>query len=150
MEDDEITLFLKKKEIEDFHFDNIEEIEDYFRLLFLKLEECYHVTIEGFYNIKVFFDKNEGMVLKLTKEDVDYYPFHQVEMRIIKEDTEFLYKVDDVLPFLSFDIDIYLYKNNFYIKNNNKKEVYNLYELGRLIYENTDIILKKGEKFTKE
>lgn len=150
IEDEEITLFLKKKEIEDFHFENIEEIEDYFRSLFLKLEEHYHIEIEGFYNIQVFLDKNEGMVLKLEKEDMDYYPFHQVEMRILKEDTVFLYKVDDILEFLPLNVDIYFYKNEFYVKNNKKKQVYNLYEFGKLIYENTDIILKKGILFTKE
>ncbi len=141
---------MKKKEIEDFHFENIEEIEDYFRALFLKLEEYYHIEIEGFYNIQVFLDKNEGMVLKLEKEDMDYYPFHQVEMRIVKEDTVFLYKVDDILDFLPLNVEIYSYKNEFYIKNNKKKQVYNLYEVGKLIYENTDIILKKGILFTKE
>lgn len=142
--DDEITLFLKKKEIENFQFDNIEKVEDYFRSLFLKLEEYYHITIEGFYNIQVFLDKKEGMVLKLKREEIDYYSFHQIEMRIIKEDTIFLYKVDDIVDFLNLPVDIYFYKGEFYIKNKGKKEVYNLYEFGKLIYENTDIILKNS------
>lgn len=141
---DEITLFLKKKEMENFHFDDIEKVEEYFRSLFSKLEEYYHITIEGFYNIQVFLDKKEGMVLKLTREEIDYYPFHQIEMRILKEDTVFLYKVEDVLDFLNLPVDIYFYKDEFYIKNKGKKEVYNLYEFGKLIYENTDVILKNS------
>lgn len=150
IEEDIITLFLKKAEIEDVHFDNIEEIEDYFRILFLKLEEYYHVAIEGFYNIRVFLDIEEGMVLKLIKEDLDYYNFHQLEMRIVKEDTIFLYKVEDILDFLELPVDIYFYKNEFYIKKKENKQVYNLYEFGKLIYENTDIILKNGLLCTKE
>ena len=71
-------------------------------------------------------------------------------MRILKEYTVFLYKVDDILDFLPLNVDIYFYKNEFYVKNNKKKQVYNLYEFGKLIYENTDIILKKGILFTKE
>ena len=31
IEQDQITLFLKKEEIEDFHFEDIEEVEDYFK-----------------------------------------------------------------------------------------------------------------------
>lgn len=147
--EEEITLFLKKREIESFHFEELEEIEDYFRELFLKLSEYYHITIEGFYNIQVFVDEKEGMVLKLSKEDMEYYPFHQVEMRIVKEDTKFLYKVEDVLDFLADSVDIYFYKDEFYVQNKGEKEVYNLYEFGKLIYENTDIILKKGVLFTK-
>lgn len=150
IEHDQITLFLKKEEIEDFHFEDIEEVEEYFRTLFSKLEEYYQITIEGFYNISVFLDKAEGMILKLEKEDIDYYHFHQIEMRIVKEDTVFLYQVEDILDFLESDVDIYFYKNEFYIKNNNQKKVYNLYEFGKIIYENTDIILKKGLLFTQE
>ena len=37
-------------------------------------------------------------------------------MRIVKEDTVFLYQVDDILDFLDSDVDIYFYKNEFYIK----------------------------------
>ena len=150
IEQDQITLFLKKEEIEDFHFEDIEEVEDYFRTLFSKLEEYYQITIEGFYNISVFLDKAEGMILKLEKEDIDYYHFHQIEMRIVKEDTVFFYYLNDILDFLDSDVDIYFYKNEFYIKNNNPKKVYNLYEFGKIIYENTDIILKKGLLFTQE
>lgn len=150
IEHDQITLFLKKEEIEDFHFEDIEEVEEYFRTLFSKLEEYYQITIEGFYNISVFLDKSEGMILKLEKEDIDYYHFHQIEMRIVKEDTVFLYQVEDILDFLESDVDIYFYKNEFYIKNNDQKKVYNLYEFGKIIYENTDIILKKGLLFTQE
>ena len=71
-------------------------------------------------------------------------------MRIVKEDTVFLYQVDDILDFLNLNMEIYQYQNKFYIKNNSKNEVYNLYEFGKLIYENTDIILKKGIRFTEK
>ena len=149
--EEEITLFLRKNEIENFDFEDIDEVEDYFRTLFLKLEEFYNIVIEGFYNIHVFLDKNEGMVLKLEKEDIDYYhAFHQVEMRIVKEDTLFLYQVDDVLNFLRADVDIYVYKDQFYLQNRKKKEEYSLYEFGRLIYENTDNILKQGVLLTEK
>lgn len=151
IDDEDIILFLRKDKIKKFDFNEIEEIEEYFRTLLLKLEENYHIQIEGFYNIQVFLDKKEGMVLKLQKEDIDYYhSFHQIEMRIMKEDTCFLYQVDDILDFLNLNVDIYQYQNQFYIKNKSPKKVYNLYEFGRLIYENTDIILKKGTLFTEK
>jgi len=151
VEDDTLILYLKKDKMKNINFKNIEEVEDYFRSLLLKLEEDYHTPIEGFYNIQVYFDKSEGMVLKLEPEDIDYYhSFHQIEMRIVKEDTVFLYQVDDILDFLNLNMEIYQYQNKFYIKNNSKNEVYNLYEFGKLIYENTDIILKKGIRFTEK
>lgn len=151
IEDEEITLFLKLEEIEKFDFEDIDEVEDYFRTLFLKLEEYYHIEIEGFYNIQVFLDKKEGMVLKLQREDLDYYhAFHQVEMRILKEECVFLYEIEDALDFLLSGNDIYYYKNKFYLKKKQKKEVYNLYEFGKLIYEDTDTILKRGILLNKK
>lgn len=148
---DEIILFLKKDEVGNFNLKKVDEVEEYFRSLLLKLEENYHLQIEGFYNIQAFLDKKEGLVLKLEKEDIDYYhSFHQIEMRITKEDTVFLYEVDDILDFLNKDLEIYQYQNKFYIKNNSTKKVYNLYEFGRIIYENTDVIMKKGSLFTEK
>ncbi len=150
-EGETLILYLKKDKMKNVNFKNVDEVEDYFRSLLLKLEEDYHIQIEGFYNIQVYLDKLEGMVLKLEKEDIDYYhSFHQIEMRIMKEDTVFLYEVEDILDFLNLNVEIYQYQNKFYIKNNHKKRVYNLYEFGKLIYENTDIILKKGKIFTEK
>ncbi len=146
--EDELVLFLKKSEIENFCFEDLEAIEDSFRSLFLNLEEYYHITIEGFYNIHVYLDPEEGMVLTLQQEDLDYYPFHQVEMRIVKEETSFLYQVEEPLDFLTPDFDIYVYKNHFYVKKKTSKEVYSSYEWGKLIYEKTNIILERGKLLT--
>lgn len=149
--DENITLFLKKEEIEDFDFQDIDKVEDCFRSLFSRLKEYYHLEIEGFYNIHAFIDSEEGMVLKLEREKLEYYrTFHQIEMRIMKEDTTFLYEVSDFLDFINQGVSIYQYQNKFYIANPPGKVVYNLYEFGRLIYEDTEDILKNGLLLTKE
>ena len=145
--DDELVLFLKKQEMNDFCFEELDEIEEYFRSLFLNLDEYYHITIEGFYNIHVYLDEIEGMVLTLQKEDLDYYPFHQVEMQIVKEDTTFLYEIEEPLDFLSSNFDIYVYQNHFYVKKKTK-EGYSPYEWGKLVYEGTKEILKRGKLLT--
>ncbi len=151
VEETGIIIYLKKEELDGCNFDDIDEIEEYFRSLFLRLQEYYHITLEGFYNIHVYLDKNEGMVLKMEEEDIDYYShFHQLEMRIIKEEVVFLYEVEDIFPFVSPKNEIYTYKNHFYLRKKGKEEVYNLYELGKLVYENTDIILKKGTLLTEK
>ena len=140
----EIIIYLPKESMLNFQLEDMDAIEDSFRTLFSKLEEYYHIHLEGFYNIDVFLDLQEGMVLRLEKEDLDYYSFHQVEMRIVKEEVSFLYQVEDILDFLEDSYDIYFYQDHWYVKKRGTEDDLLLYEWGKLIYENTDCILKNG------
>ena len=89
------------------------------------------------------------MVKKIKKEYIDYYDsFHQIEMRIIKEDVTFLYEIDDILALPYQDLNIYIYNDKFYVKRKNKKKLYSLYEFGKLIYNNTEMIIKNGKEMT--
>ena len=145
-----LIIFVRRKEIEDISFEEVEDIENYFRTLFLQLEEFHHISLDGFYNIHVYLDPTEGMVLKLEKEEMEFCPFHQLEMRIVKENVKFLYEVEDIFDFLNPNYDIYSYQHHFYIQKKTKKEEYLLYELGKIIYEDTDKILKNGLLLTGE
>lgn len=149
MQEDDILIILKEEEIKKIDFEDIDKIESYFRDILLKLKKIYDIDINGFYNIHVYVDKREGMVLKLEKEYIDYYDsFHQIEMRIIKEDVTFLYEIDDILALPYQDLNIYIYNDKFYVKRKNKKKLYSLYEFGKLIYNNTEMIIKNGKEMT--
>jgi len=149
MQEDNLLLTFKESEIKKINFEDINKIETYFRATLLKLKEIYNIDIKGFYNIYAYVDPKEGMILKLEKENIDYYDsFHQLEMRILKEDVTFLYEVDDVLALPYENLDIYVYQNKFYVKRKNDKKVYSLYEFGRIIYEDTKKIIQNGKKMT--
>lgn len=147
--ENDIILFIKQTEVVDLNFEKKNEVEAYFKNILLKLKEYYSVDIKGFYDIYVYIDKKEGMVLRLENEDLDYYnSFHQLELRVLKEETVFFYEVEDILDLPLKEIDIYVYKNRFYIKRKNKKKVYSLYEFGKIIYEDTNKIINNGKKVT--
>lgn len=149
IQDGTIILIFKEMELKKVNFKDIEAVESYFRTILLKLKEVYGLEIKGFYNIYVYVDKKEGMVLKLEKENFDYYDnFHQIEMRIIKEDVNFLYEVEDILRLPYHQLDIYTYQDKFYVKRKNKKKAFCLYEFGKIIYENTKKIQENGNKVT--
>lgn len=148
-QDDNIILMFKESEIKKINFEDIDEVESYFRTTLLKLKEIYDIEIKGFYNIYAYVDKKEGMVLKLEKEKIDYYDsFHQIEMRIIKEDAIFLYEIEDILKLPYHKLDIYKYKDKIYVKRKNRARVPILYEFGKIVYENTKKILENGNKMT--
>ena len=64
-------------ELKKINFKDIEDVESYFKTTLLKLKELYGLEIKGFYNIYVYVDKKEGMVLKLEKENFYQGKFFQ-------------------------------------------------------------------------
>lgn len=136
------TLYLSKEYTDNIDFSNKLNIEDYFRRLFKKLKTFYNLDIKGFYNIKIYSDKYYGSILKMQKEDLEYYDCfdNHIDMRFSNKDySSFLYELNDL-----FDIDdslndkiiLYIYRNHMYVRI--VKEI-NSIQLGRLI-ENSKII----------
>ena len=136
------TLYLSKEYTDNIDFSNKLNIEDYFRRLFKKLKTFYSLDIKGFYNIKIYSDKYYGSILKMQKEDLEYYDCfdNHIDMRFSNKDySSFLYEINDL-----FDIDdslndkiiLYIYRNHMYVRI--VKEI-NSIQLGRLI-ENSKII----------
>ena len=113
-----LDIYLKKEIISDIDFKNKDSIESYLKKLFKKLKEKYELIIEGFYNVKIYVDKYYGVIIHLEKEDLDYYDCfkNQVDMRIIVEDINLYYLVDDIPPINIKKIDIINKNNNIYLK----------------------------------
>ena len=115
-----MTIFLNKHYIRDLNFDIKNDLESYFKNLFLKLKRYYDINISGYYNIEVYIDDNYGLIMKLNKEEIEYYDYfdNQIDMRISIKNNKFLYSIMD--PFIMNDIlhhsiDVYLYKDRYYI-----------------------------------
>lgn len=115
-----MTIFLSENYIKDLNFDIKKDLEDYFKKLFLKLKRHYDINVSGYYNIEVYIDDNYGLIMKLNKEEIEYYDYfdNQIDMRISIKNNKFLYSVMD--PFIMNDIlhhniDVYLYKDRYYI-----------------------------------
>ena len=143
------VLYLKKFDMKGIDFDNLSEVEEYFRDILLRLKEYYCIDITGFYNINVYIDNLEGIVFRLEKEKIDYYStFHHLEIRMVKEETIFLYEVDDIFDLPLKEVEIYVYKDNLYVKRKCNERVFLLYEFGKLIYENTSKIIDNGKRMT--
>lgn len=120
--DNNLIVFLNKKFVSDVDFSDKVFLEDYFRDLFIKFKDIYDIDISGSYEIIVFRDKFYGAVLKLIKDDVDYYDYYdsQIDMKIvISKYDKFLYKLNNSL---SYDIlsncSVYLFDGDMYLSLN--------------------------------
>lgn len=144
------TFFADKIDLEDSS-----TLEDYFKELFLRLHKYYHIELSGYYNIIIYHDRFYGMIIKLHKEDLDYYNYcdTEIDMRIlIERNHHFLYEVKDI-----FDLDkhilksgiLYIYQNHFYFRVTKKIsfiELGKLLEQSKMIYQDTESVIRCGKK----
>lgn len=148
-----MMIYLNKHYTKTIDLDSQDELEDYFKQLFLRLHQYYDISLHGYYNIILYCDRYYGMVIHLSKEEIDYYNYFdkEIDMRIVIDKTnQFLYQIDDyfALPTeLQKKITIYYYRDHFYVKV--KRELTDiefaiLLEQAILHYQQNDSIIKNG------
>ncbi len=153
--DNKIVVYLDKKSINDIDKNDIDDLENYFQRLFNKIKKYINIELKGFYNISIYIDYNIGTVIEIEKEDLEFISYYnnQIDMKIIKYESIFLFKVDDILNLkkeILKKINLYFYKNNYYIEivdKLSKKEITSFLEFVNLIYDTNDI-LEYGKKIT--
>ena len=156
IDDDNIIIYLSNNYTGKINFKDKDELQDYFRCLFLNLKKNYNISLEGYYDINVYVDKYYGSIIELHKEDFEYYDsiFNQVDMRISVIDASFLYEISD--PFFINktnleNIKLYFLNNKFYVKIINELNYnifYKLLEQSKIIYDNVDDIIYKSTLVT--
>lgn len=96
MDLDSIVLFLSDM---DFSLEeNIDNLEEQFRDIFLHLKNSYNVDIEGYYKIDIYKNKYYGMIVEMEKEEFEYFEYldNQVDMRISIHEELILYEFEDI------------------------------------------------------
>lgn len=153
--DNKIVVYLDKESINDIDKNDIDDLENYFQKLFNKIKKYITIELKGFYNISIYIDYNIGTVIELEKEEIEFISYYnnQIDMKIIKYDSIFLFKIDDFLSLkkeILKKINLYFYKNNYYIElvdRLTKQEIASFLEFTNLIYDTNDI-LEYGKKIT--
>jgi len=113
--------------------------------LIINIKEKYNIEMQGFYNVKVYHDKDYGFIIEMEKEELEYMDyFNDLEMNIEIIEDSFLYKIDDVFrikEILPKQL-IRKYADKLYLEIKNIQNI----ELG-IILENSEIIYgKEAEK----
>lgn len=121
LDDDKLIVFLNNYYLKKNNFSLKNNLEMYFKNLFLKLSEFYDITIKGFYDITIYQDNLFGVILDIKKEDIDFYSYYDdhIDMKIkIMKKEKFIFKLDKfsildnkVLQYCK----LYILKNDLYI-----------------------------------
>ncbi|MBR1377244.1 MAG: hypothetical protein IJ565_05515 [Bacilli bacterium] len=140
--DDNIIVFLNKYITKDLDYKDKKVLETELRNIFDKLKNYYNIKIKGYYDVYIYIDFNYGAILELKEDDLGYLEYDDtlIDMRIMVNNIEMLYKVDDIL-LLDIPYNLYLYKGNFYIEPLDRV---NNISMGKLL-ENSEIIYKGVE-----
>ncbi|MBE6160462.1 MAG: hypothetical protein E7157_05410 [Lactobacillales bacterium] len=150
--DDDILIYINK-ELVDIDFEDLDTTKEYFKKLFLKLKN--KIDINGFYFVNVYKDLIYGIVIELSKEEVDYLDYYtdEVDMHITLLENTFLYEVEDI--FFNEEIinnsDIIYYDKKIYLKLKKDLNDYlknELIEFSNLIYKDTNDIINYGKKLS--
>lgn len=154
MNDDEIIVFLNKRYFVDLDFENEQSLEEQFKKIFQTLTKDYNVENSGYYNIDIYKDNNYGLILKIIKEESEYYNYftNQIDMNINIHKDDFLYEID----YISLDkkilnyVKTFKYKNKIYlkiIKDIDDITLGYIVEMSEILYGNKSLeILKIGKE----
>lgn len=142
--EDKYIVFLNKEEIKDINFKEKEEVETCFKNVFSKLKKRLNDNLNGFFYIKTYLDTTFGVILVITKEDLEYYDYfsNQIDMQIeIEENSIILLEFEDFFDINS--VNIIKYDNKFYTRY---YDDINCLEFSNIVYgDMVDEILKKGK-----
>lgn len=121
LDDGKLIVFLNNFYLKKNSFSLKNNLEKYFKSLFIKLNQYYDIEIKGFYDINIYQDNLFGIILKLEKEDLNFYEFYDdhidMKIRIMKKE-KFLFKLDKFYLLNKNVLDyckIYEYDNSFYV-----------------------------------
>lgn len=132
---------------------NDQELSDYLKNIFEIIKEKTKFDIYGYYEVLIYKDINYGLIIKLDKEELEYFNCYnkQIEMKIaIAEESNILYCIDDLEILKKIPkFRIYLYKGKLYLELVSKIKYILLGELleySEVIFENVKEIKNNGEK----
>ena len=121
LDDDKLIVFLNNFYLKKNSFSLKNNLEKYFKELFIKLNQFYDIEIKGFYDISIYQDNLFGIILEIEKEDLNFYSYYDdhidMKIRIMKKE-RFLFELDK-FSLLNKEVfnycKTYVYKNNFFI-----------------------------------
>lgn len=135
-----MIIFLNKIDLD---FNDMNSLQEHLREIFLKINYIYKIEVKGFYYVKVFINKNVGVVLELDGEDLELdYLEGEIDMRIEVFEKTFLYEIEDILSLdkrIKDKVEIYKDQDKFIlkpIKELNYIEIGEILEYTKLIYKN--------------
>jgi hypothetical protein len=144
VDENNFIIYLNKYYIKDLDIENKKSIEEYFKKIFVSLKNNYNLDIYGYYDIRVYTNKQYGLIIDVYRLSNDYYKLYnnKIDMKIVVDtNNTFIYEVEDyfIVNILKRQIKNVYYKNDkYYIELNDKindRDYNYLLENSKIIYD---------------
>lgn len=136
--EDHYLVFVNNQYFAFLDWDDKEEISKNVKSLVLKLNQFYHLSLSGFYKMKIYLNKQIGMMIEIEKLEDFGIRMKTVDLQIvIYLNTDFLIKVKDFEK-LKHCSKIYSLDDVYYgdITELSNEEILLLTEWGTFVYGN--------------
>lgn len=147
----QITLYLNNMYLHNLDLENKDAIQNYIKQMFTKISIKYDIEFDGYYIVKLYVDKNYGIIIEIKKEELEYLDYfsNQIEINTEVTSDSFLYEIDDVDKNIFSKFIIYKLFDKLYLKIKNQLsniEMGNILEHAQIIYgSKAKTIIKKGK-----
>lgn len=144
IEDEGITIFLPSIYIKSIDLKSKKSTVK----LINKITDKYGIKLNNYIEVKIYIDKFYGIIIKLQKDDLDYFDYFSSELdmniEIIKD--EFIYEPEDIYKLKSILDKFTIIKNNekLYLKGDNISNI----QIG-IVLENSKILFGKEASIIK-
>ncbi len=133
-DDDCYKVFINSAYIKDFDIDSNDDVGKYVKMIILKLRKLYGITLEGFYEVHVYYIKYIGMILDI--KNIDTYYGKTIDLKIVVHNDEKYYLKIDQYDLIKKYKEANYFNNYFYLSTSllQKKDILPLIENIEIVY----------------
>ncbi len=115
---EKIIIYLNTTYTHTLNFDDKENIHNFLKQFFKKLNKKYNLELDGYYNITLYTDKYYGVIIEVTKEELEYFDYftNQIEMNIKVVQDTFLYQINNIRTNFKEKMNMYKVYDKIYLK----------------------------------
>jgi hypothetical protein len=133
------VIYLNKYYLKDFDYNDKTSVEKYLKKLIFNLKKNYNFSINGFYNLNIYTNKDYGMIVDINRIDEDFLFNNIIDMKVVFHfNNDFLYEIDDyyLKNQIIYQGNIYFYNNKYYLNiiNIDELNLTKLLEFSNIIY----------------
>ena len=120
----DIIIYISKQYVEKNNLNEGKNIKKFINIL----KNKYNLELYGYYEIKIYIDKNYGIIMKLIKNELEYLDYlnNELEININIIEDSFLYQIEDLWLLKKIKDNIVIYKcfEKIYIEINKISNIF--------------------------
>lgn len=143
--DDDIEIYLNRQYLKKIDLNDTKTIKNIIK----KLNKKYNIDLYGYIEVKIYIDKNYGVIINIKKDEPEYFDYfnEEIEMNIEIINDSFLYKINNIYDKKQIKTNkIYKYKDSLYISIDKIDNI----NLGKIIEISEIIYGKKAKKIIEK